>query len=129
VFYALTAGAEGYLLKQDADTELFAAIEKIRQGEHYISPLLSGKLTSDLIRAAFQNGPVISPPDPLTVREKEVLKLIAEGVSNQEIADMLYISIRTVEHHRENIMKKLKTKKMASLVKYAIQQGYTSPIQ
>lgn len=128
VFYAFTSGAEGYLLKQDADTELFAAIEKIRQGEHYISPLLSGDLTRDLIRAC-QNGPATSPPDPLTVREKEVLKLIAEGISNKEIAEMLYISIRTVEHHRENIMKKLNTKKMASLVKYAIQEGYTSPIR
>jgi DNA-binding NarL/FixJ family response regulator len=128
VFYALTAGAEGYLLKQDADTELFAAIEKIRQGEHYISPLLSGGLTRDLIRAS-QNGPVTSPPDPLTVREKEILKLIAEGMSNKEIADMLYISIRTVEHHRENIMKKLNIKKMAKLVRYAIHQGYTSPAQ
>ena len=127
VFYAFTSGAEGYLLKQDADTELFDAIEKLRQGEHYISPLLSGNLTRDLIRAS-QNGPVTSPPDPLTVREKEVLKLIAEGISNKEIADMLHISIRTVEHHRENIMKKLKIKKMANLVKYAIQEGYTSPV-
>jgi len=125
VYYAISAGAEGYLLKEDADTELFAAVEKIRQGEHYISPLLSGQLTHELIQASHK-GQATSPSDTLTTREREVLKLIAEGISNKEIADLLYISIRTVEHHRASIMQKLNIKQTANLVKYAIRKGYTS---
>ena len=125
VYYAVSAGAEGYLLKEDADTELFAAVEKIRQGEHYISPLLSGQLTHELIQASHK-GQATSPSHPLTTREREVLKLIAEGISNKEIADLLYISIRTVEHHRASIMQKLNIKQTANLVKYAIRKGYTT---
>jgi DNA-binding NarL/FixJ family response regulator len=126
VYSAISAGAEGYLLKEDADTELFAAIEKIRQGGHYISPLLSGDLTHELIQA-INKGQSTPPSDPLTIREREVLKLIAEGVSNKEIAGLLCISIRTVEHHRANIMEKLNIKQTANLIKYAIRKGYTTP--
>jgi len=125
VYYAISAGAEGYLLKEDADTELFTAIEKIRQGGHYISPLLSGELTHELIQAS-QKGQLTPPSDPLTTREREVLKLIAEGIPNKEIADLLFISIRTVEHHRANIMERLNIKQTANLIKYAIHRGYTS---
>ena len=125
VYSAISAGAEGYLLKEDADTELFAAIDTIRKKGHYLSPLLSGELTHELIRTS-QKGQLSSPSDPLTIREREVLKLIAEGIPNKEIADLLYISIRTVEHHRANIMQKLNIKKTANLVKYAIRKGYTS---
>ena len=125
VSYAISAGAEGYLLKEEDDTELFAAVEKIRQGGHYISPLLSGELTYELIQTSHK-GQAKQPPEPLTVREREVLKLIAEGISNKEIADVLYISTRTVEHHRANIMRKLNIRKTANLVKYAIRKGYTS---
>ena len=82
VYYAISAGAEGYLLKEDAGTELFAAVEKIRQGDYYISPLLSGKLTHELIQAQ-QKGKLMSPSEPLTLHEHEVLKLIDEGISNK----------------------------------------------
>ena len=126
VYYAISAGAEGYLLKEDADTELFTAIGKIRQGGHYIAPLLSGELTHELIQAS-RKGQLTPPSDPLTLREREVLKLIAEGISNKEIADLLCISIRTVEHHRANIMEKLNIKQTANLIKYAIRRGYTTP--
>lgn len=125
VHYAISAGAEGYLLKEDADTELFVAVEKIRQGDYYISPLLSGELTHELIQASHKVQ-LTPPSDPLTIREREVLKLIAEGISNREIADLLYISIRTVEHHRANIMEKLNIRQTANLIKYAIRKGYTS---
>ncbi|MGA1869591.1 MAG: response regulator [bacterium] len=125
VYSAISAGAEGYLLKEDADTELFAAIKKIRQEEYYISPLLSGEVTNELIKI-YHRGQLTSQSDPLTTREREVLKLIAEGKSNKEIADLLFISIRTVEHHRANIMKKLNIKQTASLVRYAIHKGYIS---
>ncbi|SPD74909.1 Oxygen regulatory protein NreC [uncultured Desulfobacterium sp.] len=126
VYHAVSAGAEGYLLKEDADTELFAAIENIRKGKPYISPLLSGELTREFIQASRKGSP-LSPSTPLTLREREILKLIAEGASNKDIADLLYISIRTVENHRANIMRKLGIKQTANLVKYAIREGYTSP--
>ena len=125
-YHAISAGAEGYLLKEDADTELFAAIEKIRFGGYYISPLLSGEMMQELTQMKYK-GQNLSPPESLSTREREVLKLIAEGLTNKEIANLLYISIRTVEHHRANIMKKLNIKQTANLVKYAIRKGYTSP--
>ena len=125
VYSAISAGAEGYLLKEDADTELFAAIEKIRQEGRYISPLLFGDLTDELFQA-HHKGQLTPQIEPLTTREREVLKLIAEGTSNKEIADLLFISVRTVENHRANIMRKLNIKSTANLIKYAIQKGYTS---
>ncbi len=126
VYHAVRAGAEGYLIKEDADTELFTAIHTIRNGGNYISPLLSGPLTYELILAA-QKGQAAGPPDPLTLREREVLKLIAEGATNKQIAEALSISIRTVENHRANMMQKLKLRKTANLIKYALQYNYISP--
>jgi DNA-binding NarL/FixJ family response regulator len=119
LYQALAAGADGYFLKKDADTELFAAIEKIRKDKTYISPHLSEELTEywGQLRGRFDR-PV------LTNREREVLKLIAEGKSNKEIAGVLFVSVHTVERHRANIMRKLNLKKTADLVKYAIQKGY-----
>ena len=125
VYDAISAGAEGYLLKEDADTELFIAVEKIRQGGRYISPILSGELTHELINIRHERQ-TTSSYESLTLREKEVLKLIAEGKSHKDIADLLFISIRTVDHHRANIMRKLNIKDTANLTKYAIRKGYTS---
>jgi DNA-binding NarL/FixJ family response regulator len=124
LYHALSAGADGYLLKEDTGEELLTAITKIRQGGIYLSPILSEGLTEELI-GFYRNG---SKPldDPLTIREKEILKLITEEKSSKEIADLLFISVRTVGHHRASIMKKLKINKIAGLVKYAIQKGYTS---
>jgi len=122
---AVLAGAEGYLLKEDADTELFSAIATIRKEGRYISPLLSTDLAHELIQASNEGQPTL-PSDPLTIREREILKLIAEGKPNKEIARLLYISIRTVEHHRASIMGKLNIKNTANLIKYAIRMGYTS---
>ena len=122
---AISAGAEGYLLKEDADTELFAAIEKIQEGGRYLSPLLLGEFTDEFFQSR-QKGQLTPQPEPLTTREREVLKFIAEGCSNKEIADLLFISVRTVENHRANIMRKLNIKSTASLIKYAINKGYTS---
>lgn len=124
LYHAISAGAEGYLLKEDADTELISAIEAIRRGGNYISPLLFGELTDDLVKT--RRGKCEPPLEYLTIREREILKLIAEGKSNKEIADLLFISVRTVEHHRANLMEKLNLKKTADVVKYAISKGYTS---
>jgi len=119
LYQALAAGADGYLLKQDADAELFAAIGKIRKDKIYVSPHLAGDLTDYW---ADLRGRTNRPR--LTNREKEVLKLIAEGKSNKEIGDDLFISVHTVERHRANIMAKLSLRGTADLVKYAIQKGY-----
>ena len=116
---AMSAGADGYFLKKDLDTELFLAIEKIRRGEIYFSQSLSRE-SSDVweeMRQGFRK-PV------LTTRERQVLKLIAEGKSSKEIAALLFISAHTVERHRANLMTKLTMKKTADLVKYAIAKGY-----
>jgi DNA-binding NarL/FixJ family response regulator len=124
VYHAFRAGAEGYLLKEDSDRELLVAIETIRRGGVYLSPYFSKLLTDDLLHACRGTG--TSPAHVLTNREREVLKLIAEGRSSQEIADLLFISVRTVAHHRASLIRKLHLKKVADLVKYAIREGYTS---
>jgi DNA-binding NarL/FixJ family response regulator len=111
---ALTAGADGYLLKEDADRELFAAIETIREGKVYRSPRLRGVLTGGHMRLS----------KALTLREEEVLKLVVHGKTNAEIGQELFISTRTVESHRANLLKKLHLKNTAALVNYAIERGY-----
>lgn len=125
LYHALTAGAEGYLLKEDADGELISAIETLRRGGTFISPLLSNQI-ADIFVDKFQTRgePRVVPEEPLTSRERQIVKLIAEGKSSKEIGDLLFISSRTVQHHRANIMRKLNLKKTADLIKYAIQKGY-----
>jgi DNA-binding NarL/FixJ family response regulator len=123
LYHAIAAGADGFMLKKDSGTELSSAIKKIQQGGVYISPSLSEELIEDWVQSCRENPE--PPSDPLTNREREVLKLIAEGKSNKAVADLLFISVHTVETHRLNIMKKLGLKKTADLVKYAIRKGYT----
>jgi len=125
LYHAFAAGVDGYLLKEDADTELFAAIQQIRQGRRYVSPILAGDLTLKLIQSNHQKE-TKNLDEHLTGREKQVLTLISEGKPNKEIAKLLFLSVRTVEHHRASVMKKLKIKDTAGLVKYAIREGYTT---
>lgn len=126
LYQALKAGAQGYLLKEDTDSELQSAIGALRKGGTYVSPLLSSQLADLFVQksrpASDQSG---RPKKPLTIRERQIVKLIAEGKSGQEVANLLFISSRTVQQHRSNVMKKLNIKKTADLVKYAIQKGYT----
>ena len=121
---ALSAKADGYLLKEDTDAQLMAAIESIRAGKIFLSPLMSEDLSQNLMGLFEKTDPSLD--ETLSTREKEVLTLLTEGKSNKEIADLLFISSRTVEHHRASINKKLKVKNIADLVKYAIRKGYTS---
>lgn len=124
LFQSLASGADGYLLKEDADSELFSAIRKIREGMFYASPSLAKELAA--YRKLEGRGDSGSPREDagLSIREREVLKLIAEGKSSREIAEILCISVRTVDHHRANIMDKLNSRRTADIVKYAIQKGY-----
>jgi DNA-binding NarL/FixJ family response regulator len=124
LYLALSYGAKGYLIKEDADKELFSAIGKIRHGKTYISPYFSEDLLDNLVQIGRGDGKATFDIDPLTTREREVVKLIAEGRSSKEIGDLLCISTRTVDNHRANIMEKLHLKKVTDLVKYAIQKGY-----
>jgi DNA-binding NarL/FixJ family response regulator len=112
------------LLKEDADVELVTAVGTIRKGQVYLSPLITRELTGQV----FKGGPESESGfvEVLTTREREVLKLIAEGKTSKEIADLFCISVRTVSHHRANMMRKLNIKKAADLIKYAIRRGYTS---
>ena len=121
LYQAISAGANGYLLKDDAEKELFAAIDNIRSGKMYISPGLSDQSMQNWARLRRgENDSHIA--EELTLRQREILKLIAEGKSNKEIADLLCLSVRTVERHRANIMNKLNIHKTAELVQYALRK-------
>ncbi len=120
--HAMSVGAEGYVLKQDAGTELFAAIDSIRSGGVYISPSFSLQLKDEFIKGC--RGEVTPGIDPLTARQREVVTLIAEGKTGKEIASILFISSRTVEKHRSQIMGKLQLESTADIVKYAINKKY-----
>ena len=113
---ALRDGADGFLLKEDAGSELIRAVQTVRNGGKYLSPLLADVLT----RLAVDE----EKAEILTMREREVLKLFAEGKRTKEIAEALYISPYTVRRHRANIMEKLDINNLADLVKYAISQNY-----
>lgn len=116
---AIAAGVDGYLLKEDLAKELGSAISKVRQGLTYISSLLSNEMTS-----LFVQSRRLVPAEPLTPREIEIIKFIAEGKSSREIAELLFLSFRTIQNHRTRIMRKLNLKKNTDLVKYAIQMGF-----
>jgi len=122
---SLDAGADGYLLKEDSDRELFSAIQKIRKGKIYVSKRLDGEIPKKPGRKRAGDG--IPPQDDrLTRREKEVLKLVSEGKSNREVAKRLSISVRTAEHHRASLKRRLGIHGTARLTRYAIRKGYTS---
>jgi DNA-binding NarL/FixJ family response regulator len=113
---ALRDGADGFLLKEDAGGELIRAVQTIRNGGTHLSSLLGGTLWSLALEK--------DQKEILTIREREVLKLLAEGKRTNEIAAALYISPYTVRRHRSNIMEKLEVKTLADLLKYAISQSY-----
>jgi DNA-binding NarL/FixJ family response regulator len=119
--HAISARADGYMLKDDSDTELFAAISKIQKDEFYLSPILSDDYKNEWINIVKQTT---SKKNVLTTREIEVLKLIAEGKRSKEIGKLLFISKRTIDTHRANIIKKLNLKTIADLTRYAISSGY-----
>ena len=124
LYEALTGGADGYLLKEDTNGELMAAIEKIRAGGTYVSPTLSSYLADYLVAICRQRN--LPAGDALSPRERQVLKLLAEGKSNKATAELLFISVKTVEHHRASIMKKLGLHNIAELVRYALSAGYVT---
>jgi DNA-binding NarL/FixJ family response regulator len=117
---SLRAGIRGYVLKSKAFSELVCAIEAVCKGEVYLSPGVCKSVVDGYL------AQLAAPTDPLSVREREVLQLIAEGKSTREIGNVLGISARTAESHRTNIMQKLEIRETAGLVRYAIRQGLTA---
>jgi two-component system response regulator NreC len=111
---ALSAGAIGYVLKEAADAELVEAVRRAAAGETYLNPALGARIARE---------PPPGPPDDLSEREVEVLRLIALGHTNSEIAEQLFLSVRTVETHRSHIQQKLRVSSRAELVRYALQRG------
>ncbi len=118
---AFAAGASGYVLKEAADSELVAAVREIAAGGRYVNPELGARLV-----AAESEERRRAEEDPLSERESEVLRLLALGHTNQEIAKQLFISVRTAETHRAHIMQKLHLSSRADLVRYALANGLLS---
>ncbi len=123
--HAMAAGADGYVLKEDSDSELLIAIDTVLKGNYFISPVLAKELSNEEIVACRDKKNV--PADSLTPRERQILKLVAEGKTSRDIAELLSISTRTVEHHRANLLKKININNTAELIKYAIRKGYILP--
>lgn len=122
VLRALKAGAKGYLLKDSAESDLITAVRAVARGKSFFSPAVSKVLLDDYIRKLKRSG-AEDAYDLLTPREREVLQLVAEGKSNKEVANLLNLSVYTVETHRSNIMQKLNLKGVPELTLYAVRKG------
>jgi two-component system, NarL family, response regulator NreC len=122
VLRLVQAGATGYMLKTVTSDELVDAIRSVMQGARVLQPKALEAVLDDYLQRVHDH-PAHKPADDLTAREREVLKLIAEGNTNQDIAELLCLSRKTVETHRGNIMEKLGLHKVTDLVKYAIREG------
>lgn len=123
VLSMIKAGARGYVVKEAAFNELLQAIDVVMDGKMYLSPCITSVMLEELITPLRGVGSGVSLL--LSPREKEVLRLIVEGLSSKEVAHQLYVSPKTIETHRARIMKKLALKSFADLVKYAIREGIT----
>ncbi|HDR16100.1 MAG TPA: response regulator transcription factor [Desulfobacteraceae bacterium] len=126
IFEALRAGASGYLLKRTAPTDLISAIRAAHRGESFLSPSVSRKVIEQYVQQGGSRTDLHDPFDTLTTREREVLQLIAEGRSPSAISDVLFVSVKTVESHRSNLLRKLQVKSTAELTQYAVRKGLVS---
>ncbi|KOX04470.1 regulator [Streptomyces sp. NRRL B-1140] len=125
LFEALGAGASGYVLKSVADRDLVEACRATMRGEAFLYPGAVGALIRDHLARAREGG--AGPSRALTDREEEILKLVAEGHTSQQIADLLVISPKTVERHRANVLQKLGLKDRLELTRYAVRVGLIEP--
>jgi DNA-binding NarL/FixJ family response regulator len=125
LYEALKAGASGYVLKTVADRDLVEACRAAMRGERFLYPGAMTPLIADYLHRARNEQPLRE--DPLTPREQEVLKLVAEGYTNKQIAEALVISEKTVERHRANILEKLGMRDRVELTRYAIRHGLIEP--
>lgn len=125
VLRALKAGARGYLLKDSAEADLIKAVHAVAGGKSFFSPAVSKVLLDDYVRKLRRSG-TEDAYDLLTPREREVLQLIAEGKSNKDVANVLNLSVYTVESHRSNLMEKLNVRGLPELILYAVRKGIIS---
>lgn len=137
-FRALRAGAAGYVVKRTAAADLLAAIRAVARGESFLSPSMARALVADYAERKTRGSVGMETPgresagssdhyDMLTGREREVLQLVAEGYTNQEIADQLHLSVKTVQSHRAAVMDKLDLRDVTHLVRYAVRRGIVDP--
>jgi two-component system response regulator NreC len=122
VTQVMKAGAAGYLLKDSADTDLTQAVIAVAQGKSFFSPAIAKTMLDEYVRHLAERG-ITDRYDALSEREREVFQLIAEGRSNKQVAELLYLSVSTVETHRAHIMEKLDVHNAAELVLYAVRKG------
>jgi DNA-binding NarL/FixJ family response regulator len=125
VLRALKAGARGYLLKASPEQDVIAAIRAVAAGNAYFSPSITKLLVEEYVVEARRRG-VEDTYDLLSTREKEILQLLASGKTNREIAELLFISVATVETHRNNVFQKLHLHNLAELILYAVRKGLIS---
>ena len=121
ILSALKAGADGYVLKDAGHDELMTAVKNVLAGKRYLSPDISEKVIGGYLEG--KRALKATPWDTLTQREREVLKLIAEGYTNKKVAEYLFISLKTVEKHRSNLMRKLDLHNTAALTAFAMEKG------
>jgi DNA-binding NarL/FixJ family response regulator len=121
----LQAGARGYLLKSDADQSLIAAVDSLRQHKPFLTSTVTEFVLDDYIRRAETRDQ--APREAITPREREIIQLLAEGNSNKETAAALGVSVKTIEAHRANIMRKLRLRSITDLVRYAIRNQIAQP--
>ncbi len=128
---ALEAGAAGYLVKRTAATELRLAVRAVAHGETFLSPSMARTLVRTYLslreEGAAADASAADPYESLSSREREVLKLVAEGCTNQDIADQLVLSVKTVQAHRARLMEKLGLRDVTHLVRYAVRRGLVDP--
>jgi DNA-binding NarL/FixJ family response regulator len=122
-FDAVEVGAHGYVLKRSADTDLIDAIQAVARGEDFVSPVTERAA----IKEWLESGKADRLEEPLTPRELDVVKLIAEAYTNKQIAEALHVSEKTVESHRANVFGKLGMRDRVELVRYAIRRGLVEP--
>ncbi len=122
---ALQAGARGYLLKDSADTDLIRGVTAVAAGKSFFSPIAAKVMLDDYLRHLAKKG-IVDRYEALSEREREIFQLVAEGRSNKEVADLLSISVATVETHRAHILQKLDVHSTAELVLYAVRRGVIS---
>ena len=122
ILRALRAGALGYILKDSAEADLVAAVRAVAEGKSFFSPKVSRILLEDYMRKLRKSGGEDSY-DLLSAREREILQLVAEGKSSKEVANLLHLSVYTVETHRANIMQKLNLRGIPELILYAVRKG------
>lgn len=122
---AISAGADGYLVKSDTEQEIMSAIRKIRDGKTYISPCLENEFAEDMLNS-YRNPSSSKTFKGLTKREKQVLGLVVDGMTSKQIAAKLGLSPRTVDHHRASLLKKFEMSNSVDLVNFAIKNGYVT---